>query len=163
MAFLHRHNVIHGNLTTASCMVDSHLTVKIVNWEYVVLHDVIRKAKENKDKPEAQRSMLYHFKTAFNSASNENRAVNDTINGDGLVSKETSSSRKNSAVRFAPELEHGGLFAEPTQAGDVYNFGLIIGEIFDQPIKDGGVASPPHIDVALHAGLPGQENEVYRL
>jgi len=43
MAYLHRQNFIHGNLTIDKCHVDSRWTIKIVDWEYTAMYDVIGK------------------------------------------------------------------------------------------------------------------------
>ena len=34
MAYLHRHDLVHGNLSTDKCHVDARWTVKVVDWEY---------------------------------------------------------------------------------------------------------------------------------
>jgi len=48
MAYLHRHNVIHGNLSIDKCYVDSRWTIKIVDWEYTTLYDVVRRTDRNR-------------------------------------------------------------------------------------------------------------------
>jgi len=38
MAYLHRHDLVHGNLSTDKCHVDARWTVKVVDWEYCTRH-----------------------------------------------------------------------------------------------------------------------------
>ena len=47
MAYLHRQNLIHGNLSIDKCHVDSRWTVKIVDWEYAALYDDVRRIRSN--------------------------------------------------------------------------------------------------------------------
>lgn len=117
MAFLHHQNIIHGNLTTLSCMIDSHMSVKIVDWEYTVLYDVIRKTKRNRHNPEVVQSVLFHI----------NRSLKSDHLKNGICAE---TSCTHCLLLVAPELRRGDFFGEPTRAGDVFNFGLIIGELF---------------------------------
>jgi tRNA A-37 threonylcarbamoyl transferase component Bud32 len=39
MAFLHKNNIIHGQLTSSSCYVDSRWNVIVGNWEQCILHE----------------------------------------------------------------------------------------------------------------------------
>jgi len=136
-------------------MVDSHLTVKIVGWEYVVLYEAIRKTKQNRDKPEVQMSMLYHFKAAHDSSSRRGQPVIGADAGH-------SASRENGALRFAPELRgHGEHFEEPTRAGDVFNFGFIVGEIFERSNEGEGevFVSLSQIDSSLHKSEQTKQDE----
>jgi serine/threonine protein kinase len=102
MNFLHGQNIVHGNLTTSSCKVDSHFTVKITNWEYVVLYKAIRQTAKFKNNADPSKTVLAYFK--------KNTSPDTFI--------------------CAPELINGGQYGEPTRAADVYNFGFIVEEIF---------------------------------
>jgi len=102
MAYLHRQNLIHGNLSIDKCCVDSRWTIKIVDWEYTALYEFVRKADRNRSQATKQKSVL-HF----------------------LCNKGSQSFR-----HLAPEIRKDGQVAEPTRAGDVYSFGVIIGDLF---------------------------------
>jgi len=110
MAYLHRQNLIHGNLSIDKCYVDSRWTIKIVDWEYTTLYEVVRKTDRNRSQAIRQKSVL-HF----------------------LCNK------GSWAVRhLAPEIKKDEEMAEPTRAGDVYSFGVIIGDLFccDLPFEE---------------------------
>jgi len=102
MAYLHRQNLIHGNLTIDKCHVDSRWAIKIVDWEYTAMYDVVRRTDSNSTHAARQQSVL-HF----------------------LCSKGARAFR-----HLAPEIEKDGELFEPTRAGDVYSFGIIIQDLF---------------------------------
>ena len=116
MAYLHRQNLIHGNLSIDKCYVDSRLTIKIVDWEYTALYEVVRRADRNKSQATRQKSVL-HF----------------------LCNKGSRAFR-----HLAPEIVKDGELFEPTRAGDVYSFGIIIRDLFcnlpDQEQLQAGVS-----------------------
>jgi len=103
MAYLHRQNLIHGNLSIDKCHVDSRWTIKIIDWEYAALYDVIRRTSRNRARASLENS-VHHF------------LGGDTYRG---------------FRHLAPEIRKDGRLLEPTRAGDVYNFGVIIGDLFD--------------------------------
>jgi len=109
MTYLHRQNVIHGNLTVDKCHVDSHLTIKIVDWEYTALYDVIRQSECNRTKATREKSVLHFiYSEAHDSDDDPSPAFR----------------------HLAPELQKDGRLSDPTRAGDVYSFGVIVGDLF---------------------------------
>jgi len=105
MAYLHRQNLIHGNLSIDKCHVDSRWTIKIVDWEYTALYDVVRR---NQAHTTRSKSVL-HF----------------------LHMEQDSGGSCSSILRhLAPEIQKDGYLSEPTRSGDVYSFGVIIRDLF---------------------------------
>jgi len=102
MAYLHRQNLIHGNLTIDKCHVDSRWTIKIVDWEYAALYDVVRQTQSDSKQATRKRSVI-HF-----------------LCGQG----------SGAFKHLAPEVYKKGLLCEPTRAGDIYSFGVIIRDVF---------------------------------
>ena len=102
MAYLHRQNLIHGNLSIDKCHVDSRWTIKIVDWEYTALYNVIRRTNPRQAQATRDKSVL-HF----------------------LCSEGSRQFR-----HLAPEIQTNGRLLEPTRAGDVYSFGVIIRDVF---------------------------------
>jgi len=102
MAYLHRQNLIHGNLSIDKCCVDSRWTINIVDWEYVALYDVVRRLICNKAKDAREKTVLHY-----------------------LCSQGSWSFRN-----LAPEIQNNGRLFEPTRAGDVFSFGIIIRDMF---------------------------------
>jgi len=102
MAYLHRQNLIHGNLSIDKCYVDSRWTIKIVDWEYTAMYEVIRKTDRNKAQNTRQKSVL-HFLCNTSSRALEH---------------------------LAPEIKKDGEVLEPTRSGDIYSFGIIIRDLF---------------------------------
>jgi len=101
MAYLHRQNLIHGDLSIDKCHVDSRWTIKIVDWEYTALYEVLRR-------------------TLLKQATTRHKSVLHFIYGEG-----------SQAFRhLAPEIQKDGRLFEPTQAGDVYSFGIIVRDVF---------------------------------
>ena len=101
MAYLHRQNLIHGNLSIDKCHVDSRWTIKIVDWEYVALYEVVRRTDRNQARVTRENSILHYFcegSWAFR--------------------------------HLAPEIQKDGRLFKPTRAGDVYSFGIIIRDVF---------------------------------
>jgi len=108
MAYLHRQNLIHGNLSIDKCHVDSRWTIKIVDWEYTALYDVVRRT--NRSQMQATRESVLRF-------------LCGEIHADGSTGSPTFG-------HLAPEIRNNGLLSEPTRAGDVYSFGVIIRDLF---------------------------------
>ena len=144
MTFLHRENIIHGNLTTTLCMIDCHWTIKIAGWEYPVIFDIVRKTKRNRSNQDADRSILHYlFADATSSRSTAEPERRHVTSAD---------------CRFcvAPEL-YRNEFSSPTRAGDVYSFGLVVDELFTvrHQLERGGrsagetMASPSHVEAAI--------------
>ena len=102
MAYLHRQNLIHGNLSIDKCYVDSRWTIKITDWEYTALYDIIRRTSRSQTQADLQNNVL-HF-----------------LCGQG-----------HRAFRhLAPEIQKDGRLLEPTRAGDIFSFGFIIHDLF---------------------------------
>jgi len=102
MVYLHRQNLIHGNLSIDKCHVDSRWTIKIVDWEYTALYDVVRRTNRNRVQATCDKSVL------------------NFICGEG----------SRAFRHLAPEIQKDGQLFEPTRAGDVYSFGIIIQDMF---------------------------------
>jgi len=102
MAYLHRQNLIHGNLSIDKCHVDSRWTIKIVDWEYTALYDAVRRTNRNRAQTTCDKSVL-HF-----------------ICGEG----------SRAFRHLAPEVQKNGRVFEPTRAGDVFSFGIITRDLF---------------------------------
>jgi len=102
MAYLHRQNLIHGNLSIDKCHVDLRWTMKIVDWECTALYDVIRRTNPRQAQATRDKSVL-HF----------------------LCSEGSRPFR-----HLAPEIQKNDRLLEPTRAGDVYSFGVIIRDVF---------------------------------
>ena len=109
MAYLHQQNLIHGNLSVNKCHVDSRWTVKIVDWEYAALYDVVRRTNRNQARLSGEKSVL--------------QFVCDEADDSG---SDVSSTFRH----LAPEIQKDGLLSEPTRSGDVYSFGVIIHDLF---------------------------------
>jgi len=106
MAYLHRQNLIHGNLSINKCHVDSRWTIKIIDWEYTALYDVIRRTGWSEVLDNLENSVLYFLCEEWPRA----------------------------CRHLAPEIQKDGRLLEPTRAGDVYSFGFIIHDLFiDMP------------------------------
>ena len=116
MSYLHRQNLIHGNLSIDKCHVDSRWTIKIVDWEYTALYDVVRRTDRNQVQATGEKSVL-HF------------LCGETNGGGSTISP--------TFLHLAPEIRKNGLLSEPTRAGDVYSFGVIIRDLFvDSPRQE---------------------------
>jgi len=102
MAYLHQQNLIHGNLSIDKCYVDSRWTIKIIDWEYAELYDVIRRTSSNQAHGDLENSVHY-FLCGY---------------------------RYRQFRHLAPELQKDNRLLEPTRAADVYSFGVIIGDLF---------------------------------
>ena len=111
MGYLHQQNLIHGNLSIDKCYVDSRWAIKITDWEYTALYDVVRRTR--------------------NKAHACDKSVLNFLCGEG----------SQSFRHLAPEIQKDGHLLEPTRAGDVYSFGVIIQDVFvdlpDQETSDG--------------------------
>jgi len=103
MAYLHGQNLIHGNLSIDKCHVDSRWTIKIIDWEYTALYAVVRRTDRNQTQLETCDKSIIHF-----------------------VCNEGSRAFRH----LAPEIQKDGHLFEPTRAGDVYSFGMIIRDMF---------------------------------
>jgi len=131
MAYLHRQNLIHGNLSIDKCYVDSRWTIRIVDWEYTALYEVVRRADRNKAWATRQKSVL-HF----------------------LCNTE----RFQAFSHLAPEVEKDGDLFEPTRAGDVYSFGIIIRDLFNLPVQEQSQNS-----VNISNEMPSKASQVMEL
>lgn len=108
MTFLHNHRIVHGTLSLSSCLVDSRWSVKVTDWEYAYLYEVLRKTKGNRKKLNVS-SALYHMSQYFRESYRKEERPEDLRTFDLKT------------YRFS---------FEPTRAGDVHNFGIIMYEIF---------------------------------
>jgi len=106
MAYLHRQNLVHGNLSTDKCHVDSRWTIKIVDWEYTALYDVVRRSDRNRTQPCTREK-------------NDKNILRFLYSDGSLLFR-----------HLAPEIKNGGRLLEPTRAGDVYSFGIITRDVF---------------------------------
>ena len=104
MAYLHGQEIIHGNLSIDKCHVDSRWTIKIIDWEYAAMYDVLRKTDRSRSQTTREQSVL-HFLFGSSASSQDFR-------------------------HLAPEVQKNGLLYEPTRAGDVYSFGIIMRDLF---------------------------------
>ncbi|XP_074655677.1 retinal guanylyl cyclase 2-like [Tubulanus polymorphus] len=104
MAFLHGHNIVHGNLKSACCLVDSHWTVRVADWEYVQIYSTIKSKRK--------RSPLLAI-----------RASADDIGKHEAAFRE---------FWTAPEAIRAGYDIVPLSSLDVYSFGIILYEIFSR-------------------------------
>jgi len=138
MTYLHRQNVIHGNLTVNKCHVDSHLTIKIVDWEYTSLYDVIRQEKCSQTKTIREKSVLHFIYSE----------ENDYGSDPSLTFR-----------HLAPEIQKDGHLSEPTRAGDIYSFGVIVGDLFLNPP---GQQLPPTSGEA-HSNMPTMARQIMKL
>ena len=102
MAYLHRQNLIHGNLSVDKCHVDSRWTIKIIDWEYTALYDVVRQTGHSQTQGDLQNSVLYFLCGGLS----------------------------QTYRHLAPEIQKDGRLFEPTRAGDVYSFGFIVHDLF---------------------------------
>ena len=109
MAYLHRQNLIHGNLSIDKCHVDSRWTIKIVDWEYTALYDVIRRTDRNQALATCNKGVLHY------------------VCGEGYYG---GSDFSRAFRHLAPEIQKDVNLSEPTRAGDVYSFGVIIRDLF---------------------------------
>jgi serine/threonine protein kinase len=103
MWYLHSREIIHGNLTSAVCLIDSKWTIKISDWEFVSL---LRVYKDN----------IYPLK--------ELRKIS-------ILGKDDT--RYIEAVRdfwVAPEILRQEFCCNPTKQSDVYSYAIVIQEIY---------------------------------
>ncbi|KAL8570484.1 hypothetical protein ACOMHN_034519 [Nucella lapillus] len=106
LAFLHTHSLVHGALTSASCLLDARWTVKVVDWELCRLLTVLQPKK----------SPLLSLVQSH------------------IEEEERGSSAAAAAAfrRFwvAPEVLRADFMLTPSSAADVYSFGIILHEIY---------------------------------
>lgn len=100
MSFLHTLGIIHGNLRSSCCMLDSRWMVKIADWEYCRLYSVIHPTRNpiiwmRKDADE-----IGEYASAFRD------------------------------FWTAPEILKSSFTRFPTNSSDVYSFAIILQEIF---------------------------------
>ena len=119
MTYLHKHNIVNGCLKMSSCLIDSRWTVKIVGWEYVNMYDIIRRTKMENLLSEKNHSLLFVLFKQLDNATQDMKSQHE--------------------FWTPPEVLKYNHIAEPTKAGDVYTFGLIVYNIFactnNQPSK----------------------------
>jgi len=89
--------------------VDSRWTVKIIDWEYAALYDVVRK--------------INRYQTQFT----RDRSILNFLCGE---THDSGSTLSQSFRHLAPEIQKNGRLSEPTRAADVYSFGIIIQDLF---------------------------------
>lgn len=126
MAYLHRQNLIHGNLSIDKCHVDSRWTIKIVDWEYAALYDIIRRTV---------RSQAH--------ATRGNSVIHFLCGEDSRLFK-----------HIAPEIMNDARLSEPTRAGDVYSFGVIIKDVF---------LNLPGTNVETGEAIPAKAHQIMEL
>jgi len=118
--------------------VDSHLTIKIVDWEYTSLYDVTRQSERSRAKTTREKSVL-HF------------IYSEGHDGGGDPS--------GTFRHLAPEIQKDGRLSEPTRAGDVYSFGVIVGDLF---LNLPGQEPPPTSDEA-YSNMPTMARQIMKL
>jgi len=138
MAYLHRQNLIHGNLTIDKCHVDSRWTIKIVDWEYTAMYDVIGNVLHDVIKiVDWEYTAMYDVVRRTNANKTQAARYKSVLH---FLRNEGSQAFKH----LAPEIEKDGELFEPTRAGDVYSFGVIIQDLFvdlcGQEQREGGVS-----------------------
>lgn len=101
MHYLHSKNIIHGNLKSTKCLIDSKWTVKICDWEYNTL---ILCQDENCNSLHSLR---------------RNNGV-----------EETKYAIKYQEFWVAPEIIRMEYKCNPSTASDVYSFAIILQEIY---------------------------------
>ena len=113
MTFLHRYGIVHGSLKTSSCRIDSRWTVKIVNWEHASLYDAVRTTTRNGSDPLSGRGLAFQLSAQPQHQDQRDRDVDAAY------------------LQFwSPPMVVGGHPDETTMTGDVFNFGMIMYEIF---------------------------------
>ncbi|XP_064649403.1 atrial natriuretic peptide receptor 1-like [Lineus longissimus] len=102
MCYLHSHGVVHGNLKSSCCIIDSRWTVKITDWEYVHLYETLKQKKSpllairpNADDVGKQQAAFREFWTA-------------------------------------PEILRANFDIDVSQSCDIYSFAIILQEIFSR-------------------------------
>jgi len=121
MSYLHRHNLIHGNLSIDKCHVDSRWTVKIVDWEYMALYGVLRRNGRNQAQATRENIVIISVVVVFeNSKATREKNFLHFLRSEG----------SQKFPHLAPEIQKDGYLFEPTRAGDVYSFGVIIRDVF---------------------------------
>jgi len=112
------------------CHVDSHLNIKIVEWEYTAMYEVMRHCERNRAKSTRDKCVLHFI------CREESDGVGDC-------------SRK--FRHLAPEIQKDGRLTEPTRAGDVYSFGVIVGDVFlhssGQELQQTSAEDPPDLPI----------------
>jgi len=132
MAYLHRQNVIHGNLSIDKCYVDSRWTIKIVDWEYTTLYDVVRRTDRSQMRATREKTVLHYL------CGEESRAFR----------------------HLAPEIQKDGHFSEPTRAGDVYSFGIIVQDVFINVLPPEEL---PPSSCRICNGMPAKARQIVEL
>jgi len=89
--------------------VDSRWTVKIIDWEYAALYDVVRK--------------INRYQAQFT----RDRSILNFLCGE---MPDSGSTLSRAFRHLAPEIQKDGRLSEPTRAADVYSFGIIIRDLF---------------------------------
>ena len=100
MSFLHTVGIIHGNLRTSCCMLDSRWMVKIADWEYCRLYSFIHPTKNPVLWMRKDASEIGEYASAFRD------------------------------FWTAPEILISSFTKFPTNNCDVYSFAIILQEIF---------------------------------
>lgn len=110
LQFLHANSLVHGHLTTESCLLDTRWTVKISDWEVGLVKSCV--SPEIDDHMVSQ-SQLY--------------SVHEDENKKALRNFFT-----------APEVIKSHFKDTPTTASDVYSFAICLHEIFtrDEPFSE---------------------------
>ncbi|CAI9721055.1 guanylyl cyclase GC-E-like [Octopus vulgaris] len=133
MSYLHAMGLIHGNLHSSCCLIDSRWTVKIADWEYCRLYSIMNPLKNP-----------LSWKRQINGVPEDK----DFIVSDFWV---------------APEILSSNFLKFPTTTSDVYSFAIILQEIFsrDEPYIE--LADTMSIDEIFNAiifnNLRPQTNE----
>ncbi|KAK3104494.1 hypothetical protein FSP39_003380, partial [Pinctada imbricata] len=101
MQFLHTQGIVHGNLTSSVCLVDSKWTVKVSDWEFSRLF----LAMSEKSNP------VLEFR----------KNIQDDINDTSKASRD---------FYVSPEMLRSDFTCQPTRENDVYSFAVIMHEVY---------------------------------
>ena len=126
MAFLHGHDVIHARLTSRCCLLDSHFSVKIANWEVGKLQDELGWGREHGHKEGGRKDS--RGKGGFGNIASDSARMD----------------LESEMFWMAPELfQHS---EGPNKKSDVYSFGILLYEIFSR--------MDPYAEYATSLGYP---------
>jgi len=106
--------------------------VTIIDWEYTAIYDAVRRTNSVLAKSTSKKSVL-HFLCG------------------GAGSEYIGTFR-----HLAPELQKDGCLSEPTRAGDVYSFGIIIRDLF---VNSSGQNIQPTSDAAT-TNMPAKARQI---
>jgi len=93
------------------------LLLKIVDWEYAELYNVVRRTERNQSRVSSDKSVLYFL------------CDDDSGQPPSTFRHLAPEIQKNGRLE-EPKIQKNGRLDEPTRAGDVYSFGVVIHDLF---------------------------------